>query len=290
MRESRSGRIEHRCHRRQQDRGQRQPRSQPRLRTPGPRSDRGRPPDRRRRRRAFGDRRGDELPPELATSAGRQQWFKGARRWLDDQRAEQAAPMPRDRSKRVKEAKRRMDEQLFTELRAEQAYQRYRARGKDRRGGRLGPNTVPKPYVAPEMPPGEINTTDLDSRMVKGQHQFLQGYNAQAAINEQQIVIAAEIEVVSPDFGASRTHPRRRPPRAPTGRDQRAPKGSPRRLRLLAHRTDATPRRRRHPGPHPPRSGLRTTPRPGWTAASMTSCDASWPPSTARRSTDNAST
>jgi transposase len=144
----------------------------------------------------FGDRRGDELPPELARSGGRQQWFKIARRWLDDERAEEAAPIPRDRPKRVREAKRRLDEQLFTELRAEQAYQRYRARGKDRRGGRLGPNTVPKPYVAPPLPPGEINLTDPDSRMVKGQHQFIQGYNAQAATNEHQIVIGAEIEVV----------------------------------------------------------------------------------------------
>src|SRR3954449_337612 len=149
----------------------------------------------------FGDRRGDELPPELATSGGRQAWFKVARRWLDDERAEQAAPIPRDRAKRVREAKRRLDEQLFTEMRAEQAYQRYRARGKDRRGGRLGPNTIPKPYIAPPVPPGEINTTDPDSRMVKGQHQFIQGYNAQAATNEHQVVIAAEIEVVSPDFG-----------------------------------------------------------------------------------------
>src|SRR3954470_8608369 len=43
----------------------------------------------------FGDRRGDELPPELATSNGRETWFKAARRWLDDERAEQAAPLPR---------------------------------------------------------------------------------------------------------------------------------------------------------------------------------------------------
>src|SRR3954471_16396630 len=126
----------------------------------------------------FGDRRGDELPPELATSAGRQQWFKVARRWLDDQRAEEAAPMPRERPKRVREAKRRLEEELWSELRAENAYQRYRAKGKDRRGGRLGPNTVPKPYVAPALPPGMINTTDLDSSMVKGQHGWLQGYNA----------------------------------------------------------------------------------------------------------------
>ena len=43
---------------------------------------------------------------------------------MDDERAEQAAPIPRDRPERVKEAKRRMDEQLWTELRAEAAYQR----------------------------------------------------------------------------------------------------------------------------------------------------------------------
>jgi hypothetical protein len=141
--------------------------------------------------------RGDELPPELTTSGGRQQWFKVARRWLDDQRAEAAAPVARERSKRVREAKRRLDEQLFTELRAEQAYRRYRARGKTAAAA----GSVPKPYVAPAVRPGEINLTDPDSRMVKGQHQFLQGYNAQAATNEHQIVIGAEIEVVSPDFG-----------------------------------------------------------------------------------------
>ena len=201
----------------------------------------------------FGDRRGDELPPELATSAGRRQWFREANRWLDDQRAEEAAPIPRDRPKRVKEAKRRMDEQLFTELRAEQAYQAYRARGKDRRGGRLGPNTVPRPYVAPPVPPGTINTTDLDCSLVKGQHGWLQGYNAQAAVNEQQIVIAAEIEVVSPDFGhlerivtAARGELEAVGVTQRTGRDRR-------RLRLLAHRADAPARRRRHPGPDPAR-------------------------------------
>jgi hypothetical protein len=149
----------------------------------------------------LGDRRGDELPPEVATSIGRREWFKAARRWLDDERAEQAAPIARDRPKRVKEAKRRMDEQLFTEMRAEEAYQRYRAKGVDRRGGRLGPNTVPRPYVAPPVPVGTINTTDLDCNLVKGQHGWLQGYNAQAASNEHRIVIAAEIQVISPDFG-----------------------------------------------------------------------------------------
>jgi transposase len=212
----------------------------------------------------FGDRRGHELPPELATSGGRQAWFKVARRWLDDQRAEEAAPIPRDRAKRVREAKRRMDEQLFTEMRAEQAYQRYRARGKDRRGGRLGPNTIPKPYVPPPAPPGEINTTDPDSRMVKGQHQFIQGYNAQAAANEHQIVIAAEIEVVSPDFGhLERTLTAARRELEAAGVTE-LPKvvvadsgywHTEQMQRLAAEGIPVLIR---------PDSGLRTTPRPGW--------------------------
>ena len=165
-----------------------------------------------------------------------------AKRWLDDQRAEEAAPIPRDRPKRVKEAKRRMDEQLFTELRAEQAYQRYRARGKDRRGGRLGPNTVPKPYVAPPVPQGTINTTDLDSRMVKGQHGWLQGYNAQAAANEHQIVIAAEIEVVSPDFGhLERIVTAARGELEPIGITERRGPSSPTRATGTPNRFNASP-------------------------------------------------
>src|SRR3954453_14509094 len=215
----------------------------------------------------FGDRRGDELPPELATSGGRREWFREAKRWLDDQRAEQAAPIPRERSERVKEAKRRLDEQRLTELRAEQAYQRYRARGKDRRGGRLGPNTIPKPYVAPARPPGEINTTDLDSRMVKGQNQLIQGYNAQAATNERQIVIAAEIEVVSPDFGhLERTLTAARRELHHVGISELpevvvADAGywhTEQMQRLAAEGI---------PVLIPPDSGLRSTPRPGWTGA-----------------------
>jgi transposase len=212
----------------------------------------------------FGDRRGDELPPELATSNGREKWFKEAKRWLDDQRAEQAAPIPRDRPKRVREAKRRMDEQLWTEMRTEEAYRRYRAKGKDRRGGRLGPNTIPKPRTPPELPPGEINTTDLDSRMVKGQHGWLQGDNAQAAANANQIVIAAEIEVVSPDFGhleRTITAARRELEAAGVTELPRvvvADSGYWHTERIQRLTGNGIPVLIR------PESGLRTTPRPGW--------------------------
>ena len=43
--------------------------------------------------------------------------------------------------------------------------------------------------------------TDPDSKNVKTPRGYMQGYNAQAAVNEHQIVIAAEVNVDSSDFG-----------------------------------------------------------------------------------------
>ena len=46
-----------------------------------------------------------------------------------------------------------------------------------------------------------MNLTDPDSRMLKASRGYLQGYNVQAAVDENQVVIAAEVTVDSPDFG-----------------------------------------------------------------------------------------
>ncbi len=46
-----------------------------------------------------------------------------------------------------------------------------------------------------------MNLTDPDSRLLKTTRGYIQGYNAQAAVDENQIVIAAEVTVDSPDFG-----------------------------------------------------------------------------------------
>src|SRR3954466_12795506 len=59
----------------------------------------------------------------------------------------------------------------------------------------------PNPYRPPATPAGKINVTDPDSRNVKTPRGWVQGYNAQAVCTEQQIVIAAEVTVASPDFG-----------------------------------------------------------------------------------------
>ncbi len=147
----------------------------------------------------FGERRGDELPPALSTREGRQRWLRDARRRLDQQRAEEARPIPRSRAKRLVEARRRLNEELDVERRANAEYEAYRARGVMKDGRRFG--GPPKPYRPPETPAGKINLTDLDSRNVKTLRGWVQGYNAQAVCTEDQIVIAAEVTIASGDFG-----------------------------------------------------------------------------------------
>jgi transposase len=149
----------------------------------------------------FGKRRGDELPEQLATGAGRAQWLAEAKRRLERQRAEEARPIPASRPQRLRESKRRLEEELETECRANEAYEAYRARGLMRNGRRLGSHSPPKPYTPPATPQGKINTTDPDSRNVKTPRGWVQGYNGQAAANERQIVIAAELTNSSADFG-----------------------------------------------------------------------------------------
>jgi transposase len=148
---------------------------------------------------AFGEARGDELPPELANPQGRRKWLREAQRRLDEQRSQRARPIERSRPARLKDATRRLDEELWTECQANAAYEAYRAQGRMKNGRRFG--APPKPYQPPSTPEGQINVTDPDSRVVKGLRGFIQGYNAQAVTNEQQIVLAADVMVASPDFG-----------------------------------------------------------------------------------------
>jgi transposase len=147
----------------------------------------------------FGERRGDELPPELATSQGRRGWLREAKRRLEEQRDREARPIPASRPQRLKEAKRRLDEELLTEQRANAAYEAYRARGRMKDGRRFG--RPPNPVTPPDTPQGKVNLTDPDSRNVKTSRRWVQGYNAQAATNTKHIVIAAEVNADSPDFG-----------------------------------------------------------------------------------------
>jgi len=146
-----------------------------------------------------GDLRGDELPEGVPVGEGRQRWLRAARQRLDRERAQRAEPIARSRPKRLVDAKARLEEELAIEVAANRAYESYREHGVMKNGRRFGAR--PKPYIPPEQPEGKVNLTDLDSRLVHGMRGWVQGYNAQAACNEQHLIVAAEVMTASPDFG-----------------------------------------------------------------------------------------
>jgi len=147
----------------------------------------------------LGAARGDELPAHLSTHQGRRGWLRDAKRALEERRGREARPIPASRPARLHEGKRRLEEEHATECRANADYEAYRARGVMKDGRRFG--RPPNRYQPPEQPAGKVNVTDPDSQLVKTMRGWIQGYNAQAVTNEQQIVIAAEVTVDSPDFG-----------------------------------------------------------------------------------------
>jgi transposase len=147
----------------------------------------------------LGDRRGDELPQELAGGEGRQRWLRAARQRLDRERAERGEAIPRARGERLVKAKARLEEELAVEQLANRAYEAYRAGGVMKDGRRFG--APPKPYAPPKQPDGKVNLSDPDSKLVHGMRGWVQGYNAQAVCNEQHLILAAEVMTASPDFG-----------------------------------------------------------------------------------------
>jgi hypothetical protein len=82
---------------------------------------------------------------------------------LESERAADPRPVPRSRPKRRKEAKRRLNEGLWTEARANEAHETYRARGRMKDGRRFG--GPPKPYTPPPM---RTRLSDLPQRSSRG--------------------------------------------------------------------------------------------------------------------------
>jgi len=130
---------------------------------------------------------------------GRRGWLRDAHDQLDAYRAANPRPVPRSRRERLLEGKRLLEQEHQALIEANAAYEAYRARGVMKDGRRFG--RPPDPFVPPQIPEGSVNITDPDSRNLKCPRGYKQGYNAQAVVNEQQIVIAAEINADSPDLG-----------------------------------------------------------------------------------------
>lgn len=111
----------------------------------------------------FGERRGDELPGDRQS-----------------------------RRQRLREAKRRLDEEHARKQAEMAAWKRAKAEYSARTGyTRKGGPTKPRPIPAKERQ--RVNVTDPDSRPVKTATGFIQGYTAQAATDENQVIVAAEV-------------------------------------------------------------------------------------------------
>jgi transposase len=135
----------------------------------------------------------------VTRNSGQRGWLQAARWQTDEHRKREARPIPRSRIDRLLEVERRFSQNLAVELETNAAYRAYKSTGVRKDGRRQGRKFPP--WVPPEEPTGEINLTDPDSRNMLAARGFVQGYNAQAAVNEQHLVIAAEICVHNPDFG-----------------------------------------------------------------------------------------
>ena len=124
----------------------------------------------------FGNRRGDELPPGLAQRAKRLQTIREAKAALERQVREEAERKKAEIERRLRERE-----------------QPAAATGRPLRGKRPA---IPDPATAKPEPTAMINLTDAESRIQRERTSggFLQGFNAQAAVDSQnQIIVAADV-------------------------------------------------------------------------------------------------
>lgn len=115
------------------------------------------------------DRRGDELPDAINTHEKRRKFIEDHFR-RREQEAERAA------GEQAEKIARREAEERDT--------------GKKKRGRKL---KSPEKVRSEVERNARVNTTDPDSRMMKGSKGFLQGYNAQVAVTGGQIIVAADL-------------------------------------------------------------------------------------------------
>ena len=132
-----------------------------------------------------------------ARGQGRDGWIRESRRRLDDDRTRAPSDVARSREDRLWKAGQRLTEDLDAVRRGQDAWERWRTTATDSTGRRLAKRVLRQP---PATPDGAINLTDPDTQMMMGHKQFVQGYNAQAVVTEDQIVLAAEISTRPGDF------------------------------------------------------------------------------------------
>ena len=134
----------------------------------------------------------------VARHQGREGWTREARRQLEQSRWEHPDHVSRAREDRLLLAGERLEAERDAQVAANRAYENYRDTGRDTQGRKLGRR--PKPWVAPDVPEGVVSVSDPDTQRMKANQGYVQGYNAQAVVDEGQIVLAAEITNTPADF------------------------------------------------------------------------------------------
>ena len=173
------------------------------------------------------------LDPEaiVARMHGRQGWVREARYQLDEHRRLAADPIPRSRSERLLECERRLQENLRVEREANEAYEHHRATAVTKDGRRFGAR--PNPYVAPEVPPGKINVTDLD-HVTSDAAQLHPGLQRAGRCERASNRLGGRGHTHLTRLRAARADGQGHPARASAGRRQRYARGCGRGQRLLA--------------------------------------------------------
>jgi len=100
--------------------------------------------------------------------------------------------------RRLKECKAQLEAEARKAAREQRAKIEERKREERRRGKKLRGRKPKAPNPAP-ADEAKANVTDPESRIMKTRSGYVQGYNAQAAVTENQIVIAAELTIDAND-------------------------------------------------------------------------------------------
>ena len=104
-----------------------------------------------------------------------------------------------DRRKRLLEAKRLIEEKHNQEAEAYQAKIETRLKEEQETGMKKRGRKPKEPKAEPDAAP-KANVTDPESRILKTRSGYVQGYNAQAVVSMDQLIIAADITSEANDF------------------------------------------------------------------------------------------
>ena len=115
----------------------------------------------------FGSARGDEPPAALRGRA--------------------------DRRRRFARAKELLDEELAAERQTHDRHLAERAATEAERGKRLRGRKPKAPEDKAGYKPSKVNTSDPESKVMSTVNGFVQGYNAQAVANQDQVIVAAAV-------------------------------------------------------------------------------------------------